>query len=363
MVVVRWLSARFGGVEIIVSIESVAFGGAGVGHLADGRVCFVPLTLPGERAAIRVVRQKKSFVEAEVVRMAEISVDRTVPRCPVYGKCGGCAYQHVRHGRQLALKAEQVCELLRRFGGIPAADVRPTLPSPEQWGYRNRIGIHVEAGQVGFYGRKSNRIVPVSACPIASPEVNAKLAALAANPPRENQKITLREKSDFHGFSQVNPGAAEVLARTVAGMLERGGDHLVDAYCGAGFLSKAVRGNFRMVTGIEWSAGAVQAARAGAREGESYLEGPVESHLRDALATSQDTALIVDPPAEGLSHEAVDAILASPPATIAYVSCDPATLARDLKKLSSKYQLDFLQPVDMFPQTAEIESVARLKSL
>ncbi|MEI6279966.1 MAG: hypothetical protein WCQ16_11395, partial [Verrucomicrobiae bacterium] len=284
-----------------------------------------------------------------------------VPRCPVYGKCGGCAYQHVRYDRQLELKAEQVRELLRRFGGIAGAEVRPAFPSPEQWNYRNRIGVHVEDGRVGFHGRKSNRFVPVSTCPIASDDVNSQLAALAANPPRENQKITLREKSDFHGFSQVNARAAEVLAEVVAGMLDGGGDHLVDAYCGAGFFSKKLRGKFRAVTGIEWSAGAAHAARAEVLEGENYLEGAVESHLPAALEVSPQTALIVDPPAEGLSPEVVNAILANPPATIVYVSCDPATLARDLKKLSAKYALDFLRPVDLFPQTAEIESVARLK--
>jgi len=347
----------------MVSIESVAFGGAGVGHLPDGRVCFVPLTLPGERAVIRIVRQKKSFVEGEVVRMAEISVDRAVPRCPVYGKCGGCAYQHVRYERQLVMKAEQVRELLQRFGGIAGADVRQTLPSPDQWNYRNRIGVHVQDGRVGFHGRKSNRIVPVPACPIAAPDVNEQLAALAAKPPRGNQKITLRERSEFYGFSQVNAGAAEILKTVVAGMLEGAGGHLVDAYCGAGFFSRSLREKFRVVTGIEWSVGAVHAARAGAREGEIYLEGAVESHLAAALAAEPETALIVDPPAEGLSPEVVEAILANPPSTIVYVSCDPSTLARDLKKLSARYALDFLQPVDMFPQTAEIESVARLKIL
>jgi len=365
VVEVRGLCDILAGVEITVSIESVGFGGAGVGHLPDGRVCFVPLTLPGERAVVRIVRQKKSFVEATVVRMTEISVDRTVPRCPVYGRCGGCAYQHVRYERQLELKAEQVRGLLRRIGGIADADVRPMLPSPDQWSYRNRLGVHVEDGRGGFHGRKSNRIVPVSACPIASPGVNAQLAALAANPPRENRKITLREKSDFHGFSQVNAGAAEVLAEVVLGMLAGTGGHLVDAYCGAGFFSKKARENFQTVTGIEWSPGAVQAARADAREGENYVEGPVESHLPAALAAApaSETALILDPPSEGLSPEGAAAILANPPATIVYVSCDPATLARDLKKLSAKYAPDFFQPVDMFPQTAEIEAVARLKIL
>lgn len=334
-----------------------------MGHLPDGRVCFVPLTLPGERAVVRIVREKKSFVDAEVVRLTEASPDRVVPQCVIFGKCGGCAYQHVGYERQLELKREQIRGLIRRFGGIADADVRPMLGSPARWNYRNRLAVHVSDGAVGFHGRKSHRIVPADGCPLALSGVNEQMAALAANPPRGDHRITLREKSDYHGFSQVNAGAAEILAETVAGMLENGGGHLVDAYCGAGFFSKRLEGKFHSVTGIEWSAGAVHAARASARPGEVYLDGPVESLLPSVLGASPsfETALIVDPPAEGLSSEVVETILANSPSTLAYVSCDPSILARDLKKLSVRYALDFLQPVDMFPQTAEIESVSLLK--
>jgi 23S rRNA (uracil1939-C5)-methyltransferase len=350
---------------LTIAIESIGFGGAGVGRLPDGRACFVPFTLPGERAEIRVVREKKSFAEAEVVRLAEASVDRVAARCPVFGRCGGCAYQHVRYERQLAIKTGQVRELLRRIAGQADPDVRPMLASPQEWAYRNRIGVHTERGRVGFFGRKSRRIVPVAGCPIASPGVNAQLAALAADPPCDDRKITLREDAGFRGFSQVNPGAAGILAGVVAGMLADGGGHLVDAYCGAGFLSARPGDRFRALTGIEWSAGAVRAARADARPDDRFLEGAVEVHLPDALAAAApaETALIVDPPAEGLSREVVDALLANPPATLAYVSCDPPTLARDVKALAGKFRLEFAQPVDMFPQTAEIEVAALLKIL
>lgn len=338
----------------------MGFGGGGVGRLADGRVCFVPFTLPGERAVVRVVRQKKSFVEAEVVRMSQVSVHRVVPRCPVFGRCGGCAYQHVSYPQQLSIKTDQVRDSLRRMGGIPEPDVRPMLASPQEWGYRNRLAVHVQNGKVGFFGRKSNRLVPASACPIGSDAVNASLAELAANPPRDDRRITLRESTEFHGFSQVNPAAAEVLAGVVEGMLEAGGDHLVDAYCGAGFFSKRLAGKFRRVTGIEWSPGAVRAALAGAGPNEAYFEGAVEAHLSQALSGSPVAALLVDPPAEGLSAEVIDSILANPPAQIVYVSCDPPTLARDIKRLGGRFSLAHVQPVDMFPQTAEIESVAFL---
>lgn len=349
--------------ELSLNIEGMAFGGAGVGRLPDGRVCFVPFTLPGERALVRVVREKKSFIEAELIRLLEVSVERIVPRCPIFGKCGGCAYQHVPYPRQLEIKREQIRELLRRVGGFSDPDVRATLPSPSEWSYRNRISVHVQNGQVGFHGRKTHRIVPASNCPIAAPVVNDQLATLSKTPPRQNQRITLRERSDYHGFSQVNPGAAEVLAHVVAEMLAEGNGLLVDAYCGAGFFAKKLAPHFERILGIEWSAGAVRAAKATASEKESYLAGSVETHLAQALESSlpETISLLLDPPAEGLSSEVIRIIGDRLPAEIVYVSCDPSTLARDLKRLGGWYSLERVQPVDLFPQTAEVETAAKLR--
>ncbi len=355
-----------GGLEATIEIGGVAFGGAGVGRLPGGRACFVPGTLPGERAVVRVVRSKKSYAEAEVVRLAEVSARRVRPSCPVYGTCGGCAYQHAEYPLQLELKTAQVADLLRRVGGLTGVDVRGTMASPLQWGYRNRLSVHVEDGRVGFHHRKSHRIVEVAHCPLASEAVNVRLAELAAAPPRGSQRLTLREdRAGARGFSQVNDGAADVLLEVVRGMAGTGGAHLVDAYCGAGFFAKDLRGRFAAVTGIEWSEGAVRSARAEALENETYLAGAVEVHLAAVLGQepAAETTLILDPPAEGLSADVLQVILDNCPATIIYVSCDPATLARDLKKLATLCRLDHVQPVDMFPQTAEIESVALLTRL
>lgn len=351
--------------ETSLLIENLAFGGAGVGRLPDGRVCFVHQTLPQERVVVNVIREKKSFVEAEAVRLTEISPDRVIPRCPIFGKCGGCAYQHIAYPRQLEIKRAQMAELLRRVGGIQNADVRPVIPSPLEWEYRNRISVHVENGNVGFHGRKSHRVIPASTCPIATADLNLQLAALAKRPPRENQRITLREKSEYHGFSQVNPGAAEILADVVAGMLAGENGLLVDAYCGAGFFSKKQSSHFQKITGIEWSAGAVRAAKEKASGNETYLAGAVEMHLARVLEAEspERTALLLDPPAEGLSPEVLETIRQYMPATVVYVSCDPSTLSRDLKKLGDRYFVDFIQPVDMFPQTAEIEAAAKLKRI
>ena len=163
----------------------------------------------------------------------------------------------------------------------------------------------------------------------------------------------------------MNAGAAEVLAAVVAEMLGEELRHLVDAYCGAGFFSKKLASRFDKITGIEWSAGAVRAAKASAAKNETYLAGAVENHLPQALESSSpaEIALILDPPAEGISPEVVEILAKYRPATVVYVSCDPATLSRDLKKLGRWYSVEYIQPVDLFPQTAEIETAAKLLPL
>ena len=345
--------------EVTIAIERMAYGGAGIGRLPDGRVCFVHGTLPGERVIVRVTKSKKNLAEADLVRLLEVSPRRVSPKCAVFGECGGCAYQHADYDLQLEMKTSQVAELLRRVGGIADLEVRPMLASPEQWGYRNRLSVHTDQGDVGFYHRKSHQLVDVVECPIASEEVNRLLAELREKPPRISGRLTLRESGAARGFAQVNSGAAELLAKTVQ-ELAGSSEFLIDAYCGAGFFSKRLLQNFHRILGIEWSEGAVRGARETATEKETYLVGSVEAHLSESFRAGEaaQTTLLVDPPAEGLSPDAMRAILENLPHRIVYVSCDPATFSRDAKKLSAAYGIAGIQPVDMFPQTAEIELAA-----
>jgi 23S rRNA (uracil1939-C5)-methyltransferase len=345
--------------ETPLAIESVGYGGAGVGRLPDGRVCFVHGTLPGERVLVRITKEKTNHAEAEVVRILEASLRRVTPKCPVYGECGGCALQHASYDLQLEIKTAQVRELLRRFAKLPDAPVDQILPSPAEWGYRNRISIHADRQRIGFFHRKSRDLVDVDDCPLASEEVNACLAELRQNPPRGETRLTLRETGAPFGFSQVNTAAAELLAATVVEMCGSG-EWLVDAYCGSGFFAKRLLEHFQKITGLEWSQGAVAEAKRSATEKETYLPGAVENSLARVLSEAPlaRTTLLVDPPAEGLSPDVARAILENPPARLVYVSCDPATFSRDAAKFLECYTLTRVQPVDMFPQTAEIELAA-----
>jgi 23S rRNA (uracil1939-C5)-methyltransferase len=360
-----WLStATIAALETTIFIESIAYGGAGVGRLPDGRVCFVHGTLPGERARVKITKEKKNHAEADVLSLLEASPRRVAPPCPVYGECGGCAYQHAAYALQLEIKTTQVSNVLRRIGGISGVDVRPMIASPLEWRYRNRISVHVQDRKVGFYHRKSHHLVDVESCPLATDKVNDMLADLRSGSRRESSRITLREPNAPFGFTQVNEAAAELLAGVVVEM-SGSGLLLVDAYCGAGFFSKKMLGFFEKVIGIEWSQAAVQLARENADEKEIYHAGSVENMLPGVISSAppEGTSLIIDPPAEGLSPDAARTILEHPPATLVYVSCDPATFSRDAKKLSASYRLVRIQPVDMFPQTAEIELAAKFERL
>jgi len=350
--------------EITLSVEQVAFGGQGLGRLPDGKVCFFPGAIPGERVQVRIRRQRASYAEADLVRILEASPDRVKPPCPVYGRCGGCQYQHVNYPRQLVIKRDQVADTLRRLGGLADPPVEDTVASPLEFQYRNRITVHAKAGRIGFFEPRSRKIVAVSQCPIASAPVNALLAELCQSRPRDGE-YPLREPGEFRGFRQVNDAVAACLLDVVEDMARPGGDLLVDAYCGAGFFAKRLREMFRHTIGIEWSVDAVRAARQGVREGEIYLLGDVKQHLVPALAAAsgEGTTLLLDPPTEGLDADILAILLGRLPAKIIYISCNPATLARDIKRLGVAYAVRRVKPVDMFPQTAEIEVAALLEKL
>jgi tRNA/tmRNA/rRNA uracil-C5-methylase (TrmA/RlmC/RlmD family) len=311
---------------------------------------------------VRIRRRHASYVEADLAEVVEPSAHRTEPLCPVYGRCGGCHYQHLSYARQLLTKTEQVAEVLRRLGGVSKPPVEPIVPSPMPFHYRNRITVHAKSGRVGFFGPRSDRIIEVSECPIATERVNALLATLRSSRAKDGE-YPLREPSEFRGFRQVNDAVAARLLEIVEEMARPGGRLLVDTYCGAGFFAKRLATLFELTIGIEWSADATRLARRHAGPHEIYLLGDVKRHLLPALAAAPAdcTTLLVDPPEEGLPEQVLTTIRSHLPVRLIYVSCNPATLARDIKQLRGVYTLRRVCPVDMFPQTAEIEVAASLE--
>jgi 23S rRNA (uracil1939-C5)-methyltransferase len=238
--------------------------------------------------------------------------------------------------------------------------MRPIVASPSEYGYRNRIRVHVESSRAGFYGRNGHDLVEIDSCVIASPQVNQRLGELRGRALYDGD-YTLAENPSGRFFSQTNDGVAGMLLDLVEGLVKPGGDLLVDAYCGAGFFAKRLRSSFQQVIGIEENEHAVAQAREGAGPGETYFSGDVELHLGDALSSREAVTLVLDPPATGITPRVSDIILAAMPREIVYVSCNPATLARDLSQLCLSYKLISVTPLDMFPQTAEIEVAVHLR--
>jgi len=349
------------GEAVQLPIHDIAFGGKGVGR-AGGLAVFVPFVIAGEQVTARLTRRKKKFAEAELISVDQPSPDRVEPRCPYFGACGGCAYQHIRYERQLVMKAAQVEQTLRRLGRLADVPMRPAIASPRQYGYRNRIRVHAEGATIGFYRHDRHELVDVEQCPIAAPAVDGQLAALRRSPTRDGDYVITGEGRGEY-FVQTNDGVAAALLELVRGLPSAGVKTLVDAYCGAGFFARGLASSFSQVIGIEENERAIEHARRTAGPNESYVAGDVAIRLGDVLASlpAGETCLILDPPAIGAAFRVLELILGAEPAEIIYVSCNPATLARDLEILCrASYKLRSVTPLDMFPQTAEIEAVAHL---
>ncbi len=334
-----------------LEIADVAFGGDGVAR-HEGRVVFVPLTAPGDVVEARVVSERKGFLRAEVQRVIEPSPDREEPGCRHFGRCGGCCYQHIRYPAQLALKQKQVREALSRIGKIAEPPVSEIIPSPEPYGYRNRITVHAAGGVVGFWSRDGASLVDVDRCPIAGEQVNARLAELRARAPFEGH-FSLREAGlPRSGFAQANRFLLDALRAAVTEAFAPGGEQLFEGYCGSGFFTAALAGMFREVEACDSDSRLLRDVPE--IENVTWRHGDVGEWLPGSKAD----AVLLDPPREGLPRDVIDALKRRPPARLVYVSCDPPTFARDAGRLSGALRLESVKPIDLFPQTAQIECVA-----
>jgi tRNA/tmRNA/rRNA uracil-C5-methylase (TrmA/RlmC/RlmD family) len=344
-----------------LKIEDVAFGGKGVGR-DNGKAVFIPFTIDGEIVSAEIVREKKQFAKAELVDLKESSPHRVKPECTYFGRCGGCAYQHISYEHQLAIKWRQVRDVLQRIGKLKDVPMRPIIPSPEQYGYRNRITVHAEDGVIGFFRRDSHRLIDIERCPISRDEVNRALAELRIQQVHDGH-YTLRAGFGPRIFSQTNEAVANALRDLIRQLIPLDQELLIDAYCGAGFFAKGLLDKFQRIIGIDWDKFAIAAAQENTTGKETYVPGDIEVELDRALQKREPakTVVIVDPPAVGLSANIRKMLIDLAPVTLIYVSCNPATLARDLSELQQKFTTDSVTPLDMFPQTAEIEVAVQLR--
>src|SRR6266513_2105704 len=368
------------------TIEDIAFGGKGIWR-EQGKAVFVPYTIENETVSAEIVREKKQFADADLVEIKQASPDRVEPQCPYFGRCGGCAYQHTSYEHQLAIKWRQVRDALQRIGKLKNVPMRPIIASPKQYGYRNRITVHAQEGVIGFFRRDSHQLIDIEHCPISTEEVNRALTELRAQPYVRDGHYTLRASDSARVFSQTNDEVADALRELVVNLVPSNQELLIDAYCGAGFFAKALLDKFERVIGIDWDKFAIAAAKENATAKEMYIAGDVEVELQKVGAVylnrpprsnspesvrlrsiaptfeGERLTLIVDPPATGLTESVRKTILDLAPTILIYVSCNPPTLARDLRDLQDNFIVDSVTPLDMFPQTAEIEVVACLRAV
>ncbi len=346
---------------LVLHIEDIAFGGKGVAR-HDGKVIFVPFTAPGDTITAQIVKSKKSFAEARMVKLMTPSPDRVEARCPYFTGCGGCVYQHLRYEAQLAVKTKQVADTLRRVGKFTDVPLRPIIPSVNPFGYRNRIRIHRSEGVTGFYMFESQRMIDVEQCVIAQPEVNKALRKLRKSKVEDGDYSLRAPGGAGPFFEQTNQQVTHALVDLADTTLRRDQALLVDAYSGGGLFAKALAAHAQRVIGIETNEAAIAHARKGASAKESYVHGDVAEHLASVLAPhdAAKTTVLLDPPSEGVAAPVISTLLSAAPAEVAYISCNPATLARDLALLKSAYRIESVTPLDMFPNTAEIEVFAHL---
>ena len=364
----------------------------------DGQVIFVPFGVPGEEVTLDIVEQKGDYARGRILEVISPSPWRTSPKCEYYGQCGGCQLQHVQYDHQLDLKREIVREQLQRIGRLAETNVLPTVPAEDPWGYRNHARFTVRRGELGFVQLRSRRFLRVDRCRIMHPAINSVVAQLQGKIQRRLHQVAIRHgintgslliqppltQEEYPGvsgqahyeeellghrfrvssasFFQVNTRQAERLVSTVIEWLDpRGSELLLDVYCGVGSFGLILADRVGRVIGVEDLAAALRDAHYNAQgvDNITFIQGAAERVLPE-LKERVD-AVILDPPRAGCRPEVISALARLGPERIVYVSCDPATLARDLRLLhEAGYRVDAVQPVDMFPQTQHVESVALL---
>jgi tRNA/tmRNA/rRNA uracil-C5-methylase (TrmA/RlmC/RlmD family) len=393
-----------------LKIEKVVYPGKGLARTEDGMVVFVPSTLPDEIVEVDIVKEHKKFAEAKLVKVLEPSPERVEPLCHLQNgldiHCPGCTYQYMNYETELRLKNEQLKDLLTNMGGVELDNqIKPPVPSPKSFNYRNKILLHRDGEKLGYFSEDNQTLIDVTKCLLAKDEINDLLSELRdrpgflkENPEKKsvtlrytevdgalqwygrtgskNRKLRITEKTNVgkiemptSAFFQVNPEIAEVLTSKLITLL---GDlqpaNCIDLYCGVGIHAFAAsKAGVPNVLGIEIDDNSVKAGKKFAKENGmrlTLLSGSVEKMIDDALkvVSSPETAVIFDPPRRGLEDKVIKAIGNNIPRYLIYISCAPDTLSRDIKKLSKfGYELKSAQLLDMFPRTPYFETLAFLE--
>ncbi len=401
-----------------VTIEKLVFGGEGMGRLPDGRAVFVPFVLSGEVVRLRLVEEKPHFARALPTEILEPSSERIEPRCPHFGKCGGCHYQHMPYEKQLEVKLAVLKDQLVRIGGIQNSPVTGITPSGATWNYRNHVQFHVcEDGRLGYKDITGSEVLPIRECHLPQAEINTTWSQIELEPGSGIQRLSLRQDSfdevmlllegteelapemsldlpvsacylaqngstvtlagddaltfqvkdkvlrvSPESFFQVNTAQTEKMVDFVCAHLPQNRQlEILELYSGVGLFSSFLAPHASHLTAVESALSSCYdfAINMDSFNNVSLYEGAVEQVLSALIGQlEQPDLVLLDPPRAGLHPKAREALLKLGSPQIIYISCDPSTLARDLKSLcAAGYKLVDVHAFDMFPQTYHVECV------
>jgi 23S rRNA (uracil1939-C5)-methyltransferase len=384
--------------DLVVDVERILPGGMGLAH-AGGKTVFVALAAPGDRLRVRIERRQGEVLFASIEEILTPSPVRVEPPCPYFGRCGGCDFQQLTYEAQLAAKAEMIRDCLHRIARLEQAPEIAVTPSPNSWRYRMRATWQIDREQqtAGYYERGSRRVCDVVECAVLQPELQQTLEQVRATewsrfPPDlkhldavagENGVSLAPDFADFHttelsltirgevyrynalAFFQINPSLLESLLDFTLG--DAAGAAVVDLYCGVGLFTLPLARRFKRIIGVEANPVAARFARrnlqhAGLTNARIVTASVTDWFRDDSTTIGPVDFVLLDPPRAGAESAVINGILNLHPARISYVSCDPATLARDLRKLiAGGYNLDSIAAFDLFPQTHHVETVVWLK--
>jgi 23S rRNA (uracil1939-C5)-methyltransferase len=404
------------GNEFVITPTTLVYGGDALGRLPDGRAVFVPYVIPGETVKISTWAEKRGHARAALLEILQPSPQRLAPPCPHFTHCGGCHYQHLPYPAQLAAKTEILREQLQRIGGLSQVFLQPAVASPHPFNYRNHIQFHLDPqGKLGFQAARSNQVIPITQCHLPEAPLNDIWPLFDIEPVPGLERLSLRLGADEEiqlilessqpqpvhfsveelpisavhlspggstvlagsetlfmdvldqsfqvsagSFFQVNTPLAEAMVRHLLEMLPlQPNMTLLDLYCGVGLFSLFLAPKVSRLIGVEVSPSACRdfAANLDAFDHVELYQAPVEEVLKQI--NFHPDLILVDPPRAGLGNAVLDGLLDQQAPWLAYISCDPSTLARDARRLSSAgYHLVRITPFDLFPQTYHIESVS-----
>ncbi len=387
------------GETLAVKIEKIVPNGFGMAFVENLTV-FVPLSATGDKLRVRINQIKGKTAFTEIIEILEPSPERVEPRCPYFGRCGGCDFQQMDYQAQLNAKAAIVRDCLSRIGKINYEPEIPVVGSPKPYEYRSRAQWHVDtrAKRIGYFQRKSHEIIDVETCPILVPELEKILVELRETiewesfwggmieietaaaggevsiysteiiEPTEEISLTANGETylyDATSFFQGNPFLVEQLIEAAVGDAE--GETALDLYCGVGLFTLPLARKFAKVSGVEGYDKAVDFAERNVELAKLENVGFHRENVGEWLKENAEKLknldfVLLDPPRAGTEKETIESLLQIKPRKISYVSCEPSTLARDLKILTANgYSIESIVIFDLFPQTHHVETVVRLK--